>query len=165
MIRISALALAAALAAAPCAFAQTTKTPDTPATTPPATTVTPSPSTGTQLNFYNHQADEMRASKLIGTTVRNDANENVGEINELILDKDGKVVAVVVGVGGFLGIGEREVALDYKSLRFEQDTSATARAGTKVAKLNVTKDALKNAPAWTWERNGTATSPPAQRTR
>lgn len=60
----------------------------------------------------------MRASKLIGAAVRNDANESIGDINEIILDKDGKVAAVVVGVGGFLGMGEREVALEFKSLRF-----------------------------------------------
>ena len=63
----------------------------------------------------------MRASKLIGTNVTNAANELVGEINDIVLGKDGKVAAVIVGVGGFLGIGEREVALSYGSLRFSKD--------------------------------------------
>jgi hypothetical protein len=138
--------------------AQTTPSP-TPASPPTAQT---SPSGGSQLQWYRHQADEMRASKLIGATVRNDANESIGSINELILGKDGKVAAVVVGVGGFLGIGEREVALDFKSLRFERDTGAMARADSVVVRVNATKDALKAAPAWTWEdRTGTGTSPTA----
>jgi hypothetical protein len=69
---------------------------------------------------------------------------------------------VVVGVGGFLGIGEREVALDFKSLKFERDTSATARADSVVVRVNATKDALKAAPAWTWdERSGTGSPPGA----
>ena len=88
----------------------------------------------------------MRASKLIGTNVTNAANESVGEINDVVLAKDGKVAAVIVGVGGFLGIGEREVALSYGSLRFSKDSS-----GRDVITVNATKDALKAAPAWKWE--------------
>jgi hypothetical protein len=140
--------------------AQTTPSP-APASPPTAQT---SPSSGSQLQWYSHRADEMRASKLIGATVRNDANESIGSINELILGKDGKVAAVVIGVGGFLGIGEREVALDFKSLRFERDTGAMARADSVVVRVNATKDALKAAPAWTWEdrtTTGTGTSPTA----
>ena len=69
----------------------------------------------------------LRASKLIGTTVQNDANESIGKINEVILGKDGKVAAVVVGVGGFLGMGEREVALNYDALRLTQDSNGKFR--------------------------------------
>ena len=46
-----------------------------------------------------------RASKLMGLDVYNEANEKLGDVNELILDRDGKVSAVVIGVGGFLGYG------------------------------------------------------------
>jgi sporulation protein YlmC with PRC-barrel domain len=49
--------------------------------------------------WYTHQANDMRASKLIGTKVVNASNENVGDINEIVLSKDGKVAAVVIGVG------------------------------------------------------------------
>jgi sporulation protein YlmC with PRC-barrel domain len=55
----------------------------------------------------------MRASKLIGTNVVNTANETVGEINDIILSKDGKAAALIVGVGGFLGIRERDVAVNF----------------------------------------------------
>ena len=85
----------------------------------------------------------MRASKLIGTNVKNQANETIGEINELILDKDGKVAAVVIGVGGFLGIGQREVALDYKSLNIKYDPNAMTDAGATTVMVNATKESLQ----------------------
>jgi sporulation protein YlmC with PRC-barrel domain len=130
------------------ALAQTTPPSTPPATSPPAATTTTSSG---DLKFYGHQPTEMRASKLIGSKVRNTANENVGDINELIVDKDGKVVAAVVGVGGFLGIGEREVALDFKLLNIKYDPSAMTQSGAITVTVNATKDSLKAAPAWTWK--------------
>jgi hypothetical protein len=58
-----------------------------------------------------------------------------------------------VGVGGFLGIGEREVALDYKSLNIKYDPNALTDAGATTIVVNATKDGLKSAPAWTWNRD------------
>jgi len=143
MTRIS-VAFAALLVSLPAALAQTT--PTAPADRPAAT----SPGQAGNMQFYSRQTSDMRASKLIGANITNMANETVGEINELILDKDGKVAAVVVGVGGFLGIGEREVALDYKSLNIKYDPNAMTDAGATTIQVNATKDSLKNAPAWTW---------------
>ena len=149
------VAMLALLAASP-ALAQTTPAP-TPASPPAATT----PSG--EVSYYKHTPSEMRASKLIGTKVVNNANETIGDINELILDKDGKTIAVVVGVGGFLGIGEREVALDYKSLNIKYDPNAMTDRGATTVMVNATKDSLKNAPAWTWTSDtnagGTARQP------
>ena len=124
--------LAALLLAAP-AFAQT-------ATPPPAASPSGQPM------WYSHQADEMRASKLIGTKVVNTANETIGDINEIVLGKDGKVAAVVVGVGGFLGVGEREVAMGFESIRMSRDSN-----NNLVLTANTSKDALKNAPEWRWD--------------
>jgi hypothetical protein len=110
-----------------------------------------------QMQFYTRQTGEVRASSLIGATVRNDKDESIGEINELILNKDGQVAAAVIGVGGFLGIGEREVAVDFKSLRIEQDPNAMTNRGSINVKMAATKDSLKNAPAWSWGDRGSAT--------
>jgi sporulation protein YlmC with PRC-barrel domain len=96
--------------------------------------------------WYSPQPDQMRASKLIGTGVVNTANERVGEINEVVLGKDGKVAAIIIGVGGFLGIGEREVAVNYDSLRMNRDSN-----NNLVVTVNATKDTLKAAPAWRWD--------------
>jgi hypothetical protein len=156
-MKVQSIAVAAMLFAAP-AFAQTT-TPSTPPSTSPAATTAPAG----DMKFYTHQPNEMRASKLIGAKVRNNANENIGDINELIVDKDGKVAAVVIGVGGFLGIGEREVALDFKSLNIKYDPNAMTDAGATTITVNASKESLKNAPAWTWKTqtntSGSTTEP------
>jgi sporulation protein YlmC with PRC-barrel domain len=109
------------------------------------------------MKFYNNQPGQMLASDLIGLNIKNNANESIGEINELILDKDGKVVAVVVGVGGFLGMGEREVALDFKSLQIKYDPNAMTNAGATTATVDATKESLKAAPAWTSDGNSAGT--------
>ena len=148
------VALAALLLAAPISFAQTTTNP---APGAPGAAVQSG-----EMKLYSRQATDMRASFLIGANVTNMANETVGNINDLVLDKDGKVVAVIVGVGGFLGIGEREVALDYKSLNIKYDPNAMTNAGATTIQVNATKDSLKNAPAWTWntDKNSGTTRPP-----
>ena len=131
----------------PNAQVQTPPSPNAQVQTPPspnAQVQTP-PSPNAQVQWYSHQGTEIRASKLIGTSVQNDANESIGKINELILSKDGKVAAVVVGVGGFLGMGEREVAMNFEALRLAQDGNGKLRVV-----FNATKDQLKAAPAWTW---------------
>ncbi len=153
------LALAALLLAAPATFAQTTNNP---APGAPAATA---PTKSGDMQFYSRQATDMRASFLIGANVTNMANETVGEINDLVLDKDGKIAAVIVGVGGFLGIGEREVALDHKSLSIKYDPNAKTSAGATTIQVNATKESLKTAPAWTWntdKNSGTARPPVAK---
>jgi len=150
------IAALAVLFAAP-ALAQTVPAP-APTTPAPAASARPSG------QYYTSQPDQMRASKLIGTKIVNNANETVGDISELILDKDGKVAAVVVSVGGFLGIGAREVALDYKSFTIKHDPTAMTDSGATVVTLDVTKDSLAAAPAWTWNRDKTTGGTPAPST-
>jgi|SRR5689334_20859851 sporulation protein YlmC with PRC-barrel domain len=103
-----------------------------------------------------------RASKLMGLNVYNEANEKLGDINELILDKDGKVNAVVIGVGGFLGMGEHDIAVTMDKLKFVEEpvrtssTSTTTRettTGTATAPANTTANTTTtrttNANDWT----------------
>jgi sporulation protein YlmC with PRC-barrel domain len=59
-----------------------------------------------------------RASKLIGVDVYNGQNEKVGDINEVLLDQSGKVTGFVIGVGGFLGMGEHDVLLAFDQVKF-----------------------------------------------
>jgi sporulation protein YlmC with PRC-barrel domain len=59
---------------------------------------------------------DWRASKLIGTTMTNVLGESIGKVEDVVIDKDGKVVAVMVSVGGFLGIGESPVAIGMRHL-------------------------------------------------
>ena len=132
---VFALVVGLMLSAPPAALSQTT-----PSTPPPATSPSGQPM------WYSHQPDDMRASKLLGTSVVNAANETIGDINELVIGKDGKVAAVVIGVGGFLGIGQREVAVSFNSLQLRRDQNDRV-----TVVVNATKDVLQNAPEWRWD--------------
>jgi len=132
---VTAAAIASLMLAASPALAQTPTNPSPLAVNP----------TGAAPTWYTAHGNEMRASKLIGTTVKNDGNESIGSINEIVLGKDGKVAAVVIGVGGFLGMGEREVAVNFDALRVAQDAN-----NRTVVSLDATKETLKAAPEWRW---------------
>ncbi len=81
-----------------------------------------------------------RASELINQSVYNRANERVGEVNELVLDQNGQVVAAIIGVGGFLGIGERNVAVNFNQLQMVNDNN------TMRLVVNADKAQLQQAP-------------------
>ena len=65
-----------------------------------------------------HKEGEWRASKLAGVDVYNEANEKIGDINDVILDKSGKADKVILGVGGFLGMGEHYVAVPFDKMKW-----------------------------------------------
>jgi hypothetical protein len=75
-------------------------------------------------------ASQWRASKLIGLNVYNGANEKIGDINEIILAPGGKVAGVVVGVGGFLGMGEHDVMLTLDKVKFVNEPVRTSSTTT-----------------------------------
>jgi sporulation protein YlmC with PRC-barrel domain len=86
------------------------------------------------------------ASKVIGMNVYIGAAQNsqqIGTVKDLVLDPGGNVTAAVIGVGGFLGVGQKDVAVNYPQLKW-----TTASDGSMRATLNVTKDALNAAPAF-----------------
>lgn len=98
------------------AFAQT----DSTATTSPAAA-----SVATSDSSYN---GNWRASKVVGLNVYNSSNESLGSINDLLTDQNGSIKAVVVGVGGFLGVGEHLVAVPYDKIKFVNEPVVTASA-------------------------------------
>jgi sporulation protein YlmC with PRC-barrel domain len=100
------------------------QSPTTSSTTDSATTTTTTSST-------SHKG-EWRGSKLIGVNVYNTNNESLGEINELLISQSGKVEAVVIGVGGFLGIGERNVAVPLEKIKWVNEPVPSS-AGTSAA--------------------------------
>ena len=67
---------------------------------------------------------DWRASKVAGLSVYNDNNESVGSINDLLMDKGGSIKAVVIGVGGFLGVGEHLVAVPFDKVKFVSEPIA-----------------------------------------
>lgn len=152
------LGLAAAMSlTAGYAFAQTT-TPPAPAqpsaaepskTTPSAATDQKSMQGAETVTWYQKADDDVAASKIIGTNVRNSAGEKIGDVNELILGTDGKVRAAIIGVGGFLGMGEHDVAVAFNSLKFTRGSG-----NDEVITMDTTKEVLKTAPQWERRRTG-----------
>jgi len=99
----------------------------------------------------NPQAERMylqkglRASKIIDQTVKNDGGEELGEIDDLIMSRNGKIKKVILSVGGFLGIGDRLVAVPFKSLQISEKGDIV---------YNVTKQQLEKHPVFTYKREG-----------
>jgi len=69
-----------------------------------------------------------RASKLVGVNVYNDGNESLGKINDLVIDHSGNIKNVIIGVGGFLGVGERYIAVSFDKLKWSDEPVRTANA-------------------------------------
>src|ERR1700732_5235792 len=86
-----------------------------------------------------------RASKVIGSTVLNDANETIGKIDDLLVTRDGKEPYAVLSIGGFLGMGGHMVIVRYDSLKF---------ADNKIVLPGGSKDGLKMLPRCTVGRSG-----------
>jgi sporulation protein YlmC with PRC-barrel domain len=108
------------------------------------------PVTATDSSFQGN----WRASKLVGLNVYNDNNESLGSINDLLTDKDGNIKAVIIGVGGFLGVGEHLVALPFEKVKFVNEpvayTAAGGAAGSRPASSTTTGAASgSTAPAAT----------------
>ena len=83
-----------------------------------------------------HREGEWRASKLVGVNVYNEANEKIGDINDVILDKSGKAEKVILGVGGFLGMGEHYVAVAFDKLKWVNEPARSTSASTSAAPAN-----------------------------
>jgi hypothetical protein len=86
-----------------------------------------------------------RASKIVGSVVRNDANQRIGKINDVIIGRNDRALVAVVSAGGFLGVGDKLVAVPYDQLRPTPDGKGFVLAGG-------TKDALKSLPAFTYAK-------------
>ena len=103
---MSAIALALLLGAAPMAYAQTAQHPNT---------------TNANRAEETIQTDQIRASKMIGSSVYDVQNRHIGKVRDLVLDKDGKIAAVVVDVGTFLGMGGKSVAVKLSDLKTDNN--------------------------------------------
>mgnify|MGYP001435495983 CR=1 FL=1 len=82
-------------------------------------------------------------SDLINTTVYSSSDEKIGDVNDIIIGTNGMLEGIVVGVGGFLGIGEKDVALKLDQVKMQDQGDNTVKLV-----VNSTKDELENAPAF-----------------
>ena len=97
-------------------------------TTPSAQPSTPPAKSSSATVAPKAQGDMWRASKLIGLNVYNDQNEKLGDISEVLLDKSGKVDGIVIGVGGFLGMGKHDILVQLDKLKFVDEPVKTSSA-------------------------------------
>jgi len=142
MLKRSLMMTAAAVLLMAPAFAQT-PTPTLPSAQAPAPTATTGTAEQAKPGFIAEQGKEqwLASKNLIGAKVGGPPNETVGSINDLLMDKNGTVLAAVIGVGGFLGIGAKNVAVPFKSLEMSRDSDANE----KIA-MRFSKDELTQAP-------------------
>jgi sporulation protein YlmC with PRC-barrel domain len=104
-----------------------------------ATTPTVSPTFVTQ-----QPAGEWLVTHFLGAVVTNTKGESIGDINDVVFDTTGRISTAVLGVGGFLGVGEKSVAVPFKAL-----TLKVGPGGTHIIEVALSKEALLSAPAFT----------------
>jgi sporulation protein YlmC with PRC-barrel domain len=118
-------------------------------------------------NASMHQPGQFRASKLSGVNVYNEANEKIGDVSDVILDKSGKAENVIIGVGGFLGMGEHLVAVPYDKVKWVNEpvrtSSTTTTAPANAPATNVDSNARTAADGTARTTTGTATTTTATR--
>jgi hypothetical protein len=131
------------------AYAQTPPAPS-PSSTPRSNTAS-APATESTGDF--NKDGDMAGSAIIGAKVHDTANkETVGSIQNIYLDDSGKVKVVVISVGGFLGVGSKDVAVKWEDIKFGKDGKSLALT------TGLTKDALKAMPDYKSERQKPAES-------
>jgi len=81
-------------------------------------------------------------------------NNKIGEVMDVLVDKSGKVTSLIVGVGGFLGAGEKDVAVPFEAVHVTNQDNSKWRLV-----MNATKDELKNAPGFKYDRTATTWVP------
>lgn len=174
---IAAAALLGSTAIAPVAMAQDATAPAAPATEAPAASSTDSMSSDTSTQplaqsettdtyLTEQSATQVSANEFIGAPVYT-GEDSIGDINDLIVEEDGRVIAAVIGVGGFLGIGEKNVALPMSKITISQnaegddlrltttETAETLKAAPEFATLEEQADASDSSVMPT---DGTTTS-------
>lgn len=116
-------------------------TPPLAATPPPAanaTSATPAAPAGTPAVVIDGQQVE----SILGKDVRSSSGEDMGRIIDVIVDKTGQVRAAIIDFGGFLGVGSRQIAVDWASIRFLSDPKSNGLV------VDLSRDQLRVAPAY-----------------
>jgi sporulation protein YlmC with PRC-barrel domain len=146
----SALLATVAFAQGPAATDSSTMKPADSATVKPADSASLTPTAASDATFQG----TWRASKLVGLNVYNDNNESLGSISDMLTDKSGNIKAVVIGVGGFLGVGEHLVAVSWDKMKFvDQPVAYTGASNAPNATGN------RPAPSTTTGAAPTTTAP------
>jgi len=154
------VAVLSLLLGATAAIAQTTVPQQRPTATAPSTTEVPKAPVAGQIVVQD--SNTVLAKELIGQTVYAPDKTKIGSISDLILSKDAKTVeGFVIGVGGFLGIGEKSVAMKFDRLQITHD----AQSGGLLLMMDAKKEELANTPSFKSKRDQDAERQAAERAR
>jgi hypothetical protein len=145
------------------ALAQTTApATNAPAATPPAATPPRTTTSNANRPLFEIKQGQWRSSKLVGLNVYSN-DDDIGEINDLIVGQNGQIEAVVIGVGGFLGLGEHDVAVPFNQVKFMEEPRRVAAVrstdGTVTRPANPAAGTIP--PAATTNPPVASTNPPA----
>jgi hypothetical protein len=111
----------------------------------PAPSATTAPSAGAVAGsvITQQSPNQWLASKFMGTDVIGTDDAKIGDVSDVLFDKSGKVDALIVGVGGFLGIGQKDVALPISSFQVIAANSGKNNTSSDQLRLSMTKDQLQ----------------------
>jgi sporulation protein YlmC with PRC-barrel domain len=104
--------------------------------------MTREPSTGRSVATSSLSTDHWLASDVYKADVYDPSDHKIGKVTDLMIDSNGTVTGAIIGVGGFLGAGQKDVVIPFKELK------VSTREGKDWLVLNRTKDELKMAPAY-----------------
>ena len=102
----------------------------------------PAEGTPVEGQLFEQSADSFLASTLLGTSVESVDGEGIGDVEDMVLGSDGSIEGVVIGVGGFIGLGEKDVAVQFDAIQVQQDPET----GEFTFVLNSTEEELEAAP-------------------
>ena len=95
-----------------------------------------------EASFMSFSADQVRATTMLGQEVFGPDNQSIGEVSDLVLEKDGKTRAGIVDVGGFLGVGEKKIAIPFDQIQ------VTKEGDQPQLTVAMTREELEQATAW-----------------
>jgi sporulation protein YlmC with PRC-barrel domain len=104
--------------------------------------MTREPSTGRSVVTNPSSTNQLLASDIYKANVYDPSEHKIGDVSDLMIDSNGNVTAAIISVGGFLGVGQKDVVIPFKELQI------STRDGKNWLVLNRTKDELKTAPAY-----------------
>jgi len=110
----------------------------------------PSPTTGNAQILTTLPGDANTVTHWYKQSVYDPSDNKIGEIMDLLVSREGKIEAMIIGVGGFLGMGEKDVAVPFNAVQFK-----TKDNNKWYPVMNATKDSLKNAPGFKYDRTAT----------
>lgn len=115
-----------------------------------AAAISPAPASAASF-IASQQPGELSTSSLTGLKVVNAAGEALGVTTYFVTDKSGKITTVIIGIGGFLGLAEKSVAVPFSDIEITKD-----KEDKDVVRIDATKDTLAAAPSYTWTEKSTA---------